>query len=259
MKNITILLPLHKLDEVYGEMLSNCLSSMDTFYNDVILSIICPKEVNELLKDFDFGQKLEVKIIENNTGKTDFISQINLGIDECTTKWFSILEVDDEYLENWLKFGAQYIKSYSDVDIFLPIVLDINKSGEVIGYSNETAWAYGFTSEVGYIDNETLLEFQNFQTSGGLFKTQKIKNIGKLKDNIKLTFMYEFLLRVTQNNLKTMVIPRILYKHVNFREDSLFWLYKNDENQLLSEEEVKKWVSVAKTEFYFKNKRELTE
>ena len=33
-----------------------------------------------------------------------------------------------------------------------------------------------------------LLDFQNYQTSGGLFKTQVIKDNGKFKENIKSKF-----------------------------------------------------------------------
>jgi len=54
-----------------------------------------------------------------------------------------------------------------------------------------------------------------------------------------------------------MSIPRIGYQHVNFREDSLFWLYKNDESVKLEEDEVKFWLDTAKKEFFFKNKRDV--
>ena len=55
-----------------------------------------------------------------------------------------------------------------------------------------------------------------------------------------------------------MTIPRIGYKHINLREGSLFWNYKNDEKTLLTEKEVKFWMETAKKEFFFKNKRDVT-
>ena len=54
-----------------------------------------------------------------------------------------------------------------------------------------------------------------------------------------------------------MTVPKIGYQHVNMREDSLFWSYKNDEKVMLSEDEVKFWLDTAKKEFYFKNKRDV--
>ena len=77
------------------------------------------------------------------------------------------------------------------------------------------------------------------------------------KENIKLTFGYEFFLRLTHNGVKILTVPRIGYQHVNFREDSLFWKYKNDETSKLSENEVKFWLETAKKEFFFKNNREI--
>jgi hypothetical protein len=118
-------------------------------------------------------------------------------------------------------------------------------------------WAYGFTEKQGFLDNEVLLDYQNYQTSGGLYKTSVIKENGSFKENIKLTFSYEFLLRLTHNGVKIMSVPKIGYKHLNLREDSLFWLYKNDENSKLKENEVKFWLDTAKKEFFFKNKRDV--
>jgi hypothetical protein len=151
----------------------------------------------------------------------------------------------------------EYSQSFKDVDVFLPIVKDVNVEGSFLSFTNESLWAYGFTEAQGFLDNEVLLEFQNYQTSGGLYRTQVIKENGGFKDNIKLTFTYEFLLRLTHNGVKIMGIPKVAYQHVNFREDSLFWSYKNNEKTKLDEQEVKFWLETAKKEFFFKNKRDI--
>jgi hypothetical protein len=254
MKNITVLIPIHKISEDYKEMLNNALESVEDFHNDVKVSVICPNDVKKELTNL--SDKLEINFIVNK-GETDFCSQVNLGIEKCDTEWFTILEVDDQFKSIWLKSMNDYQKIYSDVDVFLPIVKDINSEGKFVSFTNESAWAYGFTDMQGFIDNEVLLEYQNYQISGGLYRTQKIKDNGSLKENIKLTFGYEFLLRLTHNGVRVMTVPRVGYQHVNLREDSLFWLYKNDENSLLSENEVKFWLDSAKKEFFFKNKRDV--
>jgi hypothetical protein len=254
MKNITVILPIHTLSDDYKEMLNNALSSVEDFHNDVKVSIVCPTSLKKDLKDL--SNKLEITIVTNK-GETDFCSQVNLGIDECDTEWFTILEVDDEFKPVWLKSMNEYSKVFTDVSVFLPIVKDINVEGKFINYTNESAWAYGFTDMQGFIDNEVLLDFQNYQTSGGLFKTQVIKDNGKFKENIKLTFVYEFLLRLTHNGVRIMTVPKAGYQHVNLREDSLFWKYKNEEKMILSENEVKFWLDTAKKEFFFKNKRDV--
>jgi len=254
MKNITVLIPIHKISEDYKEMLNKALESVEDFHNDVKVSLVCPAEVKKELTNL--SDKLEINFVVNK-GKTDFCSQVNLGIEKCDTEWFTILEVDDQFKSIWLKSINDYRKIYSDVDVFLPIVKDINSEGTFVSFTNESAWAYGFTDIQGFIDNEVLLEYQNYQISGGLYRTQKIKDNGLLKENIKLTFGYEFLLRLTHNGVRVMIVPRVGYQHVNLREDSLFWLYKNDENSLLSEKEVKFWLDSAKKEFFFKNKRDV--
>ena len=254
MKNITVILPVHRIEESYRVMLDNAIKSVEQFHEDVKLMIVCPPSVKSELTNI--SEVLDVNIVTNNS-KTDFCSQVNLGIEKCDTEWFSILEVDDEYKSIWLKSTNEYVKTYTDVDVFLPVVKDINTDGNFVSFTNESTWAYGFTEKQGVLDNEVLLDFQNYQISGGLYKTQVIKDNGSLKENIKLTFGYEFLLRLTHNNVKIMTVPRVGYQHLNFREDSLFWSYKNDNTNKLSEDEAKFWLETAKKEFFFKNKRDV--
>jgi hypothetical protein len=257
MKNITIILPIHKLNDDYIKMLDNAVSSVEPFHNDVILLIVTTNKLKKEIQEINLSQKLEIKF-KTHTGLTDFCSQVNEGIKVCETEWFSILEIDDEYRPIWLKSMNEYMKTFTDVSVFLPIVKDINTEGKFQSFTNESTWAYGFTEKQGYLDNEVLLDFQNYQISGGLYKTDIIKENGMLKENIKLSFGYEFLLRLTHNHVKIMTVPRIGYQHVNFREDSLFWLYKNDEGkEKMDENEVKFWIDSAKKEFFFKNKRDI--
>ena len=139
MKNITVILPIHTLSDDYKEMLNNAISSVEDFHNDVKLSIVCPTSLKKELKDL--SNKLEITIVDNK-GETDFCSQVNLGIDKCETEWFTILEVDDEFKPVWLKTMNEYMKVFTDVSVFLPIVKDVNVEGKFINFTNESAWAY---------------------------------------------------------------------------------------------------------------------
>ena len=86
------------------------------------------------------------------------------------------------------------------------------------------------------------------------FKKEKYIEYGKIKPSFKLTFGYEFFLRMTHNTLKIMTIPRIGYKHTNLREGSIFWNYKNGES-VLTDDEVRFWIDSAKKEYFFINDR----
>jgi hypothetical protein len=257
MKNITIILPIHKIDDTYKEMLLNAVESAKEFYNDVKLLIVAPEKISKSISKIDFGQKLEI-ITHYHKSSSDFCNQVNIGAKTCDTEWFSILEIDDEYQKNWLKSINQYMDEYSGVDVILPIVKDVNTQGVFTNYTNESVWAYGFSETQGMLDNEVLMEYQNYQISGGLFKTKTFLDNGGLKDNIKLTFGYELLLRLTHNGVKIAVVPKIGYRHVNLREDSLFWSYKNSDELKLKENEARFWVDTAKKEFFFTNKRDVS-
>ncbi len=145
---------------------------------------------------------------------------------------------------------------YNTVDAFLPLVVDVDNKLVFQGFTNEATFAANFSQEMGYLTNETLLQYQNFQTSGMVFKKSLVDDFGGFKPSIKLTFVYEFLLRLTYNSAKILTIPKIGYKHINLREDSIFWEYKNG-SSILKEDEVKFWVSSAKKEYFFTDDRNI--
>jgi hypothetical protein len=87
-----------------------------------------------------------------------------------------------------------------------------------------------------------------------VFKKSVYDDFGGFKSSIKLTFVYEFLLRLTYNSVVMMTIPKFGYKHTNMREGSIFWNYKNGGDRMI-DDEVKFWVQTAKKEYFFKEDR----
>jgi hypothetical protein len=53
-----------------------------------------------------------------------------------------------------------------------------------------------------------------------------------------------------------MTIPKIGYKHINLREGSIFWNYKNGSNKL-TDDEVKFWIETSKKEYFFTQDRDI--
>jgi glycosyltransferase involved in cell wall biosynthesis len=190
------------------------------------------------------------------TSEPNFSKQVNFGIENATSKWVSILEFDDEYSSIWFKNVKTYSESYGDVQAFLPVVIDVDDKNMFAGFTNEATFASSFAQEMGFLTNEILHEYQNFQTSGMVIKKETIEEFGGFKSNFKLTFIYEFLLRMTFNSVRIMTIPRIGYKHINLREGSIFWNYKHG-NDILSESEIRFWIESAKKEYFFKDERSL--
>ena len=109
---------------------------------------------------------------------------------------------------------------------------------------------------MGFLTHETLLSYQNFQTSGMVVKKERLIEFGTFKPSMKLTFVYEFLLRMTYNSLRVMTIPKLGYKHTTLREGSIFWNYKSG-SDVMTENEVKFWISTAKKEYFFNEDRNI--
>jgi glycosyltransferase involved in cell wall biosynthesis len=210
--------------------------------------------LTNVLKTIEFD---DINVVfEVWTKEPNFADQINHGVKVATSEWISIFEFDDEYANIWVKNVKHYIDVYPNVGAFLPIVVDIDDKGVFVGFTNEATFAVNISEEMGVLSNETLHTYQNFQISGMVIRKDLFVENGMIKSNIKLTFGYEFLLRMTQNSVKFMTIPRIGYKHTNLREGSIFWNYKNGDDKLL-EDEVKFWIDSAKKEYFFNVQRDI--
>lgn len=255
--NISVILPVHQLNEETKRLFKNAVVSvLEQTVRPENLIIVVPKNSDVLnqIKDVEFGDYKNSVIVVENDGETDFSSQVNYGVSQCKTEWFSILELDDEYAKIWFKNVVEYQKTHTNVDIFMPIVIDVNENNEFIGFTNEAVWAQSFSDELGILDNNALLAYQNFNVDGFVMKKSMYEEFGGFKPSIKLTFITEFLLRMTFKDARVMIIPRFGYKHVNQRKGSLFSTYK----ETIDPAEARWWLSIAKKECYFTKDRNIT-
>ena len=181
-------------------------------------------------------------------------SHYQITVSKAKSKWISILEFDDEYASIWFKNVKVYMDAYPEVDGFLPIVVDVDGKGVFAGFTNEATFAASMNTEIGILSNDMLLSYQNFQTSGIVLKKETYEDFGGFKPSFKLTFIYEFLLRLTYNSATLMTIPKIGYKHINLREGSIFWGYKNGTHRI-TDDEVLFWIDSAKKEHFFTEDR----
>ena len=255
MSSISVIVPIHKSEKTYLDSCILSIKNQKEKPNEVLFVVSDDTEIEGYLNDYDFGDiKDLVKILKNETKDYGFQSQINYGVKESTSEYFTFVEYDDEISPIWIKSAKEYIKHYSEVGVFLPIVYETDENGRFISFTNESVWAKDFTEESGYLDNNVLQRVQNFNFDGMVVKKEVYEEYGGLKNNVKLTFTYEFLLRMTYFSVPVMVIPRLGYKHTNNREGSLFVEYKNTIDVL----ESKFWVNKAKKEYFFTEDREIT-
>ena len=263
--NLTVIIPVHSVADIgkqkFDDLFDIALSSISR--NEVkpekVLIVRCGCiEVEAKLESMDllkYGLNIEIIV---NDGDTDYQNQINYAAKHVGTEYMSILEFDDEVSKTWYGNVKTYVEAYPEVDMFLPIINDVSEDNNFIGLSNEAIWAYNFSESLGNVDLECLLEYPNINPCGMVIKTAIFNEINGFKQ-IKLAFNYEFLLRFHKNGYKSMVIPKIGYKHVNMREESLFWLYKNSEavEYKMDPKQALFWMETAKKEYLFNDDRHI--
>jgi len=247
MEDITVIIPLNELNDSNLELFKKAFTSIFSQTETVEqLIIVGPKDA--LPKD-KIGGNTTIVV---NDGKTDYCSQINLAVKNVKTKYFSILEFDDTYKPHWFKNVKKYIQSKTNVSAFLPIIQYVDPENNDICLGNEITWTASFVGEdrLGQIDQDTLQGYYDFSPAGAVFRTEDFIEVGGLKPSIKLSFWYEFMLRLTSSDYKMFVIPKTGYIHMVNRDGSL-----TNEIANMSEKEKLFWLDLAKKEYYFKNER----
>jgi len=254
MKNLTTIIPVNKITSDELNLLETALKSINEQQdvetpNKVI--VIHTSEIDDLITEFSKKtfEKLEIKYISND-GSTSISNQINTAIASVETEYFSYLEFDDEFTTFYFKHVNDYIQNFKDVSLFLPLTIDIIKANNsFVRYGNAEAFARDVTEVQGYVTHDTLRKMPIFNSiSGGIFKLVDFIELGKLKENIKYSFIYEYLLRITNQDQKIMVIPKLGYLHTIDRTNSFGVSLSNSD---ITKEEHTFWFETAQKEFHF--------
>ena len=256
--SLSVILPIKSskakdFDEYFEKAILS-LKNQQIGFEELIIVHSQEQSLIDILDSYDFGDLNVTKLLWDK--EPNYASQVNFGIKNAKGTWVSLFEFDDEYSSIWFKNVKKYVESFPEVQMFLPVVVETDEKGLFAGFTNEATFAANFSQEMGILTNDTLQEYQNFQTAGSVFKKSIIEDFGGFKPSIKLTFIYEFLLRLTYNSVSVMTIPRLGYKHVNLREGSIFWNYKFGESKMV-EDEVKFWIQTAKREYFFTDDRSI--
>jgi len=257
--NTTVIIPIHEFNEKIAVLLDKAIESVlkqEKLAELPLIMVIFPASIEADISGFQKGKyenELGIYFVKHD-GKTDYQSQVNLAVDSVTTDYFSVLEFDDEYGTTFFRNAEKYIKSYPEIDVFMTMMIEVNELNQGIKLTNETVWAQQFVGEngeMGYLNSNALKQYTDFKLSGAIIKKSEFVNVGKYKSNIKLTFMYEFLLRALNNACKIFSIPKIGYKHLATREGSMFDGFQKN----MPMDERKFWFDTATKEANFINDR----
>lgn len=255
MNKITTIIPVDKFDENVKSMLEMAVKShIETSKkNPADLMFVGPKEVMDQVKELKLA---DAEYVENENSW--FSAQINAAAKKVKTEYFAILEYDDEFTPIWFTNVEEYIAAgVDDIAVYLPLteVFDYQHKEEgPVGYVNEAVWASSFSEKLGYFDNECLQDYLIFNTTGGVFRTKDFIEVGGLKESMKLSFWYEFLLRAINKDKKVFVIPKVGYFHSVNRTESLASHYA----ETMSDRESEFWVELARKEYLYKTDRKKT-
>lgn len=253
MLDVTVIVPLKKLGKAEEKYLNRAIGSLSD-NKELNLMFVGPKKVLEKAETIAKKQAPSVpyELVENN--ETDIFEQINKAAFACSSKFFSILELDDAYTSNWLRSAEAFVNDNYGKSVYLLIEEIVDKDGTSQYFANEMVWNPAYVGDsLGVLTEKAIEAYPNFIFSGALINTEDFIAVHGLKPSMKIAAWYEFALRVLANKKEIFAIPKIGYLHTVGREDS----YDENIRKEISEEEGRWLVETAVEESHFNDDRKL--
>lgn len=256
MKELTILIPVHKLEsDTDKEYLNNALKSLSEQSNkdfDVVLYM--HKDVKyRMPSKLDISVE-KVKIDEQFSYQSAVNDMVNNYV---KTEYFCILEFDDIFHPYYVQeFYNHYTHYDQDYDIYMGMIAEVNAENQFMGLRNEAAWIVNNMNELGVLDLENTKKegkFQSFSLTGSIFNRGSFLEIGGLKEKFPIFFNFEYILRALHNGHEIYVIPKVMVNHTNGRTGSYFDLCAQDYKMF----ERKEYLNFVTKEYVFEQDREL--
>ena len=262
MEKVTYIIPIHELKEDTKKLLATALESLENVSGDADdeLLLVGPLDIIKEIfvwysEEKENSRFKEIGLVPND-GSTDFFTQVNLAAKKCSTKYFSILEFDDTYEPYWNKTVQEYAES-TGASVVLPLNAFI-VNGEFSSFGNEVVWSTTFAQSdnevLGYVSEDCLNTFIDFNVTGALINTADFNEIGGLKPSLKISAWYEFLFRCLYNSKLVYVAPKVCYNHTIGRKGS----YSDVAYSEIGNEEGQWLIKAAKQEYFFKEDRHRT-
>lgn len=252
MLDLTVIIPINKLEnDLDKQLFSEAIKSVYTQNNKIL-----PKEVivitnTETSKLIDLKEYKTARFVINDETSDNVQSQINKAVKETKTPFFMLLDSDDELTNFYLKNLSEHMEEMTTVDMFLPLIADVTLDKKVHRYVNEINWAKDVTNDRhGYLAMETLMNYNLVSINGAVIRKDKFEEAGCLKESMKLSFVYEFLMRFTNIDGITYTVPKIGYLRKMGRENSYL-----AQQATMEVDEVTFWWNLAKKEYVWPHDR----
>lgn len=259
-KTLTILIPVHTLENGDKELLTAALNSCfnQTNLADNVSVVTNSDTVKNFIDEYTNKTNNTVSIIINESDNQTFQGQVNYAANQIETEYFTVLEFDDAFNERFIERFNEYSPHYV-ADMYLPITVEKDfLSGNMVHITNAGAWAHGATDAIGKPDLQGIQNDLSYNLTGTIINVEAFNEVGGLKNNIKLTFAYEFFLRFAYNDKKMFVLPYIGYNHTINRPNSILQSYKDENSpERLTQGEATAWYEMAKQEYYYTDDREV--
>ena len=192
---LSVILPIkssktRNFDEYFEKAITS-IKTQQVEIEELVIVHSSEESLITFLNEYDFGTLNVVKLLWDKG--PSYCDQVNYGISNSKGTWISLFEFDDEYSSIWFKNVQKYVNAYPQVQAFLPVVVETDEKGVFAGFTNEATFAANFSQEIGFLTNETLQNYQNFQTAGCVIKKSVIEDFGGFKPSVRFTFVYVFL------------------------------------------------------------------
>jgi len=227
--SISVIMPTYNGMQYIKQAIDSALNQSLPIYELIIVDDGSIDDTKHIIKEY--GDQVRY-IQQKNKGAA---SAYNTGIEAATGNYIAFLEHDDIWLPNKNALQIQFIKDHPEYSmIFSPVKLikdglPSKKSGI---YSQECRGEYCFSD---FFNRNRVLN-----CSSVMIKTTTLKSVGKLREDLLLSFDYDLWLRIAANHKIFCITPPLAQYRIHSSNLS------NDNSDLIANESTLKAISTWK-------------
>jgi glycosyltransferase involved in cell wall biosynthesis len=160
-------------------------------------------------------------------------ANVNFGIEQVTTPYFSLLSDDDTLLPKFFEDAVNVLESHPEAAAFIGQIIGVNEKGEKIGVTLRH-WKNGLVSPPdGLIQ---ILEKGCISLESVLFRSEVINSVGLLNPSFGGSGDYDFMMRVAK-------------MHILYVLKKPYAIYLNHDGQFTAKRDINEFISTGKKIF----------
>jgi glycosyltransferase involved in cell wall biosynthesis len=215
--SISVIVPTYKSARYVREAIVSIISQTTLPREIIVVDDASPDDTVAIVSELAKQSPLPIQIIQRDTNSGGPVAPMNVGVQAAQGELIAMLDHDDRMDSKRLALGQQLLEQDSQIGIAFGQSQAMNAAGELAPARPEAYARFGKTARVfSSAEAISALVEQGYGYGGAggmMFRKQAWQSVQGFREKFRISWDYDFSVRVVMEGWKVGYIPEILYHH----------------------------------------------